>query len=573
MRTEGSARRRRLPRRLYSLLAASVALIAVGYGSAAGTASADTPAHTDVLFLFDTSGSMTNELNEAKEKIAGVMESVSGHLPDVAFGVAFVEDVPGYENGTFTFSESEQEYAADREKAWALTQPITTDREKVTAAINALTIDYGGDGPEAYGRALWESDTNPTVGWRAGARHEIVLIADNVPHDPNLNEGLPESAWAENPFDTHEEPGGNFGIAGTTWTPGTNLQIRNVAAQLAADGKPLESIEYFGGKNYLPYWEFWAALSGGQALDGGSGELAATLVNIIETGATKALAGCPAGQVRVGEEACIVPPKPTSHPTVTQVICNLVIATASDTCTATIGDAAPSDSTNPTGTVTFASANGGLFSSGNMCSLKPTLPGNTSSCSVQFLPPAKDSTFPAITATYSGDATHNSSVGQTHYGPASSLAEHVDLSEAGTVGPGGEVEIPIECGFPCEALGELFSGPDFASISSFAPPGATEVLAEAAATHGKKHGKKKKKKPVLLGKGKLKLSKPGKGKLILKPTAKGKHALGHLSKGKSVHLTLSFTIRTLNGTVVTTKKQHVTLRPKAKKKGHKKKRH
>ena len=75
---------------------------------------------------------------------------------------------------------------------------------------------------------------------------------------------------------------------------------------------------------------------------------------------------------------------------------------------------------------------------------------------------------------------------------------------------------------------------------------------------------------MLLGKGKLKLSKPGKGKLVFKPTAKGSHALGHLAKGKSVHLTLSFTIRTLNGTVVTTKKQHVTLRPKAKKKAHKK---
>lgn len=567
MRMQGPARAHGVRRRLCTMIAAVAALLIAGYGPAVSSAGADTPAHTDVLFLFDTSGSISSELTEAKEKIASVMESVGAHLPDVAFGVAFVEDIPGYENGTFKSTLSEQEYAEDREKAWALTQPITTDREKVVSAIKALTIDFGGDGPEAYGRALWESDTNPTVGWRPGARHEIVLIADNVPHDTNLNEGLPESVWAQSPFDTFEEPPGKFGIPGTVWASGTNLGIRNVTAQLAADGKPLQSIEYLGAGPYLPYWEYWAALSGGQAIDGTSGELATTLTKIIETGATKALTGCPAGQVRVGEEACIVPPKPTSHPTVTQVICNLVIATASDTCTATVGDAAPSDSTNPTGTVTFASANGGLFSLGNTCSLKPTLPGNTSSCAVQFLPPAKDSAFPAITATYSGDATHNSSVGQTHYGPASSLAEHVDLSELGTVKPSGEVEIPIECGFPCESLGELFNGPDFGNIASLASLGGTESLAEVAAAHGKK---KKRKKPVLLGKGKLKLSKPGKGKLILKPTAKGRHALGHLSKGKSVHLTLSFTIRTLNGTVVTTKKQRVTLRPKAEKKTHKK---
>jgi hypothetical protein len=252
------------------------------------------------------------------------------------------------------------------------------------------------------------------------------------------------------------------------------------------------------------------------------------------------------------------------------VICNLVIATASDTCTATVGDAAPSGSTNPTGTVTFASSNGGVFSSGNTCTLVPTpLSGNVSSCAVQFLPPAKASTFPAITVTYSGDATHNSSNAQAHYGPASELAEHVDLSEAGTVKPNGEVEIPIDCGFPCESLGELLSGPDLGTIASVSSVGVTEALAGSAATHGKK--KKKKKSPILLGKGKIKLAKAGKGKLILKPTAKGKHALSKL-KGKPVHLTLKVAVRTLNGTAVVSKKQHVTLHAakakKKKKKGH-----
>jgi hypothetical protein len=568
MRTQGSMLGGRLPRRMCTLIAAGAALAAVGFGPTLGTASADTPAHTDVLFLFDTSGSMGPELSEAKEKVSGVMESVSAHLPDVEFGVANVEDIPGYFEGTFTETLSEQQYTENKEKAWQLDLPITSERTSVLSSIASLKIGYGGDGPEAYSRALWESDTNPTVGWRAGARHEIVLIADNVPHDVNLNEGLPESEWLQNPFDTFEEPGGKFGIPGTTWTPGTNLRIQNVTSQLGSDGKPLESIEFFGSSNrLLAYWEYWAALSGGQALDGSSGELATALTGIIETGATKALTGCPAGQVRVAEEACIVPPKPTSHPTTSQVICNLVIATASDTCTATVGDGAASGATNPTGTVSFASSNGGVFSSGNVCTLvKTPLSGNVSSCSVQFLPPAKPSTLPAITVTYSGDATHNSSNAQTHYGAASELAEDVDLSDAGTVKSNGEVEIPIDCGFPCESLGELIGGPDLGTIASVSPLVSSEALASSAATHGKK--KKKKKSPVLLGKGKLKLSKAGKGKLILKPTAKGRHALSKL-KGKAVHLTLKVTIRTLNGTVVTSKKQHVTLHAaKAKKKGH-----
>lgn len=75
---------------------------------------------------------------------------------------------------------------------------------------------------------------------------------------------------------------------------------------------------------------------------------------------------------------------------------------------------------------------------------------------------------------------------------------------------------------------------------------------------------------MLLGKGNVKLSKAGKGKLILKPTHKGKSALSRIKGKKGVHLTLSYTIRTLSGTVVVAKKQHITLHVKAKKKGHKK---
>lgn len=564
-------------RRFFSFLAITAAVLATSASAATSTAGAAAPAHTDVMFIFDTSGSMGSELAEAKEKVAGVMESVSKNLPDVAFGVSRVEDIPGYFGGAFSETLTEQQYAEDHEKAWKLEQPITTDQTSALTAINGLTIGYGGDGPEAYSRALYESDTNPTVGWRSGSRHEIVLIADNVPHDVNLNEGLPEDVWAENPFDTNEEPGGDFGIAGTTWTPGTNLRIQDVASQLASDGKPLESVEFYGGEgDYVPYWEYWAALSGGQALSGASGELASELTNIIETGATKALSGCPSGEVRVGEEACIVPPKPTSHATATQVICNLVAATATDTCTATIGDTAPAGSTNPTGTVSFATRNGGAFIAGNTCNLTATpLSGNTSSCSVQFAPPSKPGTLPELVATYSGDATHNSSVGEAHYGAASSLEDLVDLSEAGTIKADDEVEVPIDCGFPCSTSGELFNEPDFAglaSVTSFSGGGEAEIVATSAATHGKKK-KKKKHVAVLLGKGNVKLSKPGKGKLILKPSAKGRRALASVKKGKSVRLTLKLTVKTLNGTLVTTKTQRITLRPQSKKKGHAKKHH
>lgn len=286
-------------------------------------ASAATPEKTDVMFVFDTSSSMSGEIEEAKEKALQVIEHVRTTLPNVAFGVANVEDIPGYNYGGFTQTLTESEYEADPEKPWRLDQPVTSDTTAVQSAIEGLTIGFGGDPPEAYSRALWETDTNPSVGWRPGARHEIVLIADNVPHDPDLNEGLPESEWVSNPFDTNEEPPGRWGIPDTAWVPGVNLRIQSVASQLGRDGKPLESVEFYGGEyDYLPYWQYWAGLSGGQAIEGGSGELESKLISVIETGATKPLAECPTGQERNAEDVCVPaapppPPPPPPPPTAT----------------------------------------------------------------------------------------------------------------------------------------------------------------------------------------------------------------------------------------------------------------
>ncbi len=536
-------------RRVHLAIAAAAALALVGFGPATGAAgAAEAPAHTDVMLLFDTSGSMSGVLEEAKSEIVGVMNHINGELPDAHFGVAEVRDIP--------IGADEKEVEESFEKPWKLDQPLTSDLNSVKTAIEPLFADGGGDGPEAYGRALWETDTNPNVGWRGGARHVIILIADNVPHDNNLDEGIPSNLWVEpEPWDTGEELPGKWGIPGTTWTPSTNLDFQSIARQLGSDGKPLGMVDFQGTETgYLPYWEDWAGLSGGKALAAGTGEVAAKLTSLVET------TSCGG--------TCEKPPPP-KHPTASQVICNLVLATASDTCTATVADSASGGATNPTGPVTFASASGGVFSAGNTCNLTATpASSNTSSCSVQFLPPTGPSALPAITSSYAGDGTHSGSTAQTNYTPASSLEHLVSLSEAGTIKPGGEVEIPIDCEFPCVTSGELFNEPDLGNIASVASFGGQ---VEAVATEAAKHKKRKhKKKPVLLGKGSIKLSQPGKGKLLITPTGKGRRALKGVKKGTKVHLTLKITIDTINGTLVVTKKQHVTLRPLAKKKGHKK---
>jgi hypothetical protein len=243
--------------------------------SAPASVSAATAPQTDVMFVFDTSGSMGGVLEEAKAEIQEVMARLEGSLPSVEFGLAEVRDYGG------------SEYDPEPEiEPWKLDMPVTSNVAGVSEAISALYATGGGDGPEAYGRALWETDTNPNVGWRPGARHLIVLVADQVPHDPNVDEGIPEEFWAApSPWDTGEELPGTWGIPGTQLKAGETLDFHSVLRQLASDGKPLEMVDYHDTDgDYIHYWESWAALAGGTAVeaDEGGNELASKLIPLVE---------------------------------------------------------------------------------------------------------------------------------------------------------------------------------------------------------------------------------------------------------------------------------------------------
>ncbi len=256
-----------------ALIAIAVACVA---SSQARAGSIPYP-HTDIEFIFDTSGSMEGALGEAKAEIQTAMAQIAGQLPDVQFGVSQVRDYGGS-----VYDEENED-----DKPWELRVVMTPDQAVVTAGINLLQADGGGDPPESYGRALWEADTNPTVGWRPGARHLIVLIADNVPHDAELNEGIPSNVWYEDsPWDTGEEIDEAAGVPVTQLSAATNLDWQSVLQQLAADGKPLEFVDYQGEVGLLPYWENWAVRTGGRAALADSGQLVAQVVGLAAAGGT-----------------------------------------------------------------------------------------------------------------------------------------------------------------------------------------------------------------------------------------------------------------------------------------------
>src|SRR6476646_6044807 len=116
------------------------------------------PAATDVLFVFDTTGSMAGALTEAQAQAAQVMSSLSGRLPNLKFGVAQVRD-----------------YGSTR--VWGVEQAITANQGTVQSAIDALSADEG-------------------------------------PHDDDLNAGVPADIVNQpSPWNTGVDPGpGGDGI-------------------------------------------------------------------------------------------------------------------------------------------------------------------------------------------------------------------------------------------------------------------------------------------------------------------------------------------------------------------------
>lgn len=300
-----------IPVRL-AALATGLVVGALGLAGGPAAASAAPYSQTDVMFLFDTSGSMGSVLEEAKSEIQQVMTRLSASLPSVEYGVAEVRDYP-----VSAYGEE-----GSGEMPWRLDTPVTTSSAAVTEAIEGLTATGGGDAPEAYGRGLWETSTNPDVGWRPGARHLIVLIADEVPHNPDVNDGIPSEFQLTEPGtdgveawpDTGEELPGTWGIPGTQLKEGEKLDFHAVLREMASNGTPLEIVDYHEtGENFIHYWEYWAALGGGHALEAGTGEgeFAGKLTAIVETApppcAASAVPSLPSPGVLGGPPTAVTP--------------------------------------------------------------------------------------------------------------------------------------------------------------------------------------------------------------------------------------------------------------------------
>jgi hypothetical protein len=210
----------------------------------------------DVIFSFDLTGSMGDELLLAKSEAIDIMNSLDTLISDAWFSVTSFMDYPYYYNDYHDYSSTYGDsYYGDY--PYHLDLSLTSDKTAVQAAINGLILGYGADGPESYTRALYESYSDPAVGWRTGTKRIVIMIGDAPPHDNNLNEGVPGKSGT---WSTGGDPGRDE-IAMTS----DDLDLQTVLSEMNTNQVTLLFVL---GSSHWPsdvedYWDYWAGLTGG----------------------------------------------------------------------------------------------------------------------------------------------------------------------------------------------------------------------------------------------------------------------------------------------------------------------
>lgn len=231
----------------------------------------------DVVFAFDLTGSMSGIINAAKNKAIDVMDNLTTNYPNVSFNFG-VMSYMDYPNSYSSCNYSAQYGDLTQDYAYALNQSLTPSSTTVENAINALGLGFGNDGPEAYTRLFYESYADTNVGWRTGSNRLLVNFADNVPHDCDLNQGVPGTSGT---WSTGIDPGRDEVIGG-----GDDLDLQSVLNTMASPPNSITLIEAHRINYNINYWDYWTGITGGNTFIVTSGSFVNDVVNAIVSGIT-----------------------------------------------------------------------------------------------------------------------------------------------------------------------------------------------------------------------------------------------------------------------------------------------
>ena len=244
------------------------------------------PPRADVIFAFDLTGSMIGITATAKARAIDIMNNLDATGVDINYGVASYMDYP-HSYTSFGYGPISYGSSGCGDYAYNLGQSITIDKTAVSTAINALVNGCGDDGPQDYTRIMYESYSDSAIGWRAGAKKIIVNFGDNIPHDNNLNEGVPGKSGI---YSTGGDPGRN-GVMDETSDPSKigspyndDLNLQTVLNEMAANNVILLEAHTTSYAN--DYWAYWTGITGGNVFITTSGGLVTDMVTKITAALT-----------------------------------------------------------------------------------------------------------------------------------------------------------------------------------------------------------------------------------------------------------------------------------------------
>jgi Mg-chelatase subunit ChlD len=144
------------------LLAAAVGAFAVSVQ--ADEAAAKKPPRVEVVFCLDTTGSMAQLIEGAKQKIWSISNQIAGGRPTPALKIGLVA------------------YRDRTDKYVTQVFDLTDDLDAVYEKLRTFRAEGGGDEPESVNQALHEAVTKVSWSKDAGTLKIIFLVGDAPPH-------------------------------------------------------------------------------------------------------------------------------------------------------------------------------------------------------------------------------------------------------------------------------------------------------------------------------------------------------------------------------------------------------
>lgn len=128
----------------------------------------------DIVFTIDTTGSMGSYIAQVKQYAQSLVDQVNAQTNSARFALISYRDDPAW-------TRYSADYPARVESGF------TTDATALKAAINALSVNGGGDWPETMYSGI---DAALDLPWRPGVKKVVIVLADAPPHDPEPISGL-----------------------------------------------------------------------------------------------------------------------------------------------------------------------------------------------------------------------------------------------------------------------------------------------------------------------------------------------------------------------------------------------